>query len=161
MKTKHYTTLLATAVALLMAFYAVPAISEDKPADNMEILREKVHADKKLVVATVMELTESEAKGFWPVYDAYQKDLSALGDHWLAFLKEYGEKHGTMTDQEAEELLKDHLSIEEAYLKLLKAYLPKFKAVLPGKKVARYYQLETKIKSAIDYELAANIPLIP
>ena len=50
--------------------------AQDKPADNMQILRDKIKADKKLVVATNMELTESEAKGFWPIYDAVSKGIA-------------------------------------------------------------------------------------
>jgi hypothetical protein len=44
----------------------------DKPASNLEIIHEKLKADKKLIVSKYMELTESEAKRFWPVYDEYQ-----------------------------------------------------------------------------------------
>jgi hypothetical protein len=32
--------------------------------------------------------------------------------------------------------------------------------VLPGKKVARYLQIENKIRAVIRYEIADNIPLI-
>jgi hypothetical protein len=53
--------LLAFAVA-----FPAPAWTQDKSADNMQILRDKIKADKKLLVATNMELTESEAKGFGP-----------------------------------------------------------------------------------------------
>jgi spore germination protein YaaH len=41
-------------------------------------LKDKLKADKKLLVAANMELTESEAKGFWPIYDDYQKDLETI-----------------------------------------------------------------------------------
>jgi hypothetical protein len=47
------------------------AAAQDKPADNMQIMREKVKADKKLLVASNMQLTEAEAKAFWPVYEEY------------------------------------------------------------------------------------------
>ena len=40
----------------------------DKPASNLAIIHEKLKADKKLIVAKYMELTESEAKKFWPVF---------------------------------------------------------------------------------------------
>jgi hypothetical protein len=40
----------------------------------MEIVKEKIRTDKKLFVATNLQLTESEAKAFWPVYDAYQAE---------------------------------------------------------------------------------------
>jgi hypothetical protein len=59
----------AVLVLGLMALGVVPALAQDKPADNMQVLREKVRADKKLFVAANMELSESEAKAFWPVYE--------------------------------------------------------------------------------------------
>ena len=58
--------------------WAFPAQSQDKPANNMDILRDNLKADKKLLVATNMELTESEAKNFSPIYDDYQKELQRL-----------------------------------------------------------------------------------
>lgn len=42
-----------------------------KGTTNMEILREKIKADKKLMVAANLGLTEAEATEFWPIYDAY------------------------------------------------------------------------------------------
>ena len=49
-------------IGLLLSLFSLPALAQDKPADNMQILREKIKADKKLLVAANMELTESEAK---------------------------------------------------------------------------------------------------
>ena len=65
-------------VVSLAAALAASAIAQDKGSTNMQILREKIKADKKLVVAKNMELSEAEAKGFWPIYEAYQKDLDQL-----------------------------------------------------------------------------------
>ena len=45
---------------------AVPSFAQDQNS-NMEILRQKIKADKKLVVAANMNLTEAEAKAFWPI----------------------------------------------------------------------------------------------
>jgi hypothetical protein len=61
-------TLSWLATVMLLAF-ASPGLAQDKPADNMQILRDKIKADKRLVVATNMELIESEAKNFWPIYN--------------------------------------------------------------------------------------------
>jgi hypothetical protein len=52
------------ALAMMLSGFLPYSLAQDKPADNMQILRDKIKADKKLVVATNMELTESEAKGF-------------------------------------------------------------------------------------------------
>ncbi len=64
----------AAAFFALMAF-AVPAIAQEMSDTNMEILKQKLKADKKLLVAGNMDLSDAEGKKFWPVYDAYQKDL--------------------------------------------------------------------------------------
>ncbi|MGH7479724.1 MAG: hypothetical protein ACREJ8_09100, partial [Candidatus Methylomirabilales bacterium] len=65
-------------IALLLGLLALPVLAQDKPADTMQILREKIQADKKLLVAANMGLTEKEAQAFWPVYESYQKDLGLL-----------------------------------------------------------------------------------
>ena len=62
------------AAAMLLGLMSLSA-AQDKPANNKEIVHEKLKADKKVIVSKYMDLTESEAKNFWPVYDEYQKDL--------------------------------------------------------------------------------------
>ena len=38
--------------------------------------------------------------------------------------------------------------------------MPRIMAALPAMKAAHYIQIENKIRAAIRYELAANIPLV-
>jgi hypothetical protein len=134
----------------------------DKPADNMEILREKIKADKKLVVATNMELTEKEAKGFWPIYDDYQKDLQKLNQRIKSLLDSYAADYRakTLTDAKAQKLTDEFIAVQQAEVDMLKAYVPKLNKVLPGIKVARYLQIENKIRALLKYELAAGVPLV-
>lgn len=160
MNKKSFTTFLAIAIAVFLAVSAVPAVSQDKTADTTDILREKLSSDKKLVIADAMKLTESEAKGFWPVYDAYQKELGALGDRYVKLVGEYSKTYQTMSDEDAKKMLDNYLAFEEDYLKVVKSYLPKFREVLSEKRVAQYYQLENKIKMVIYYEFVKVIPLM-
>ena len=149
--------------AVITMWFVSPAVSQDKPADNMQILRDKVKADKKLVVAMNMELTESEAKGFWPVYEAYQKDLEAIYQRTAKLIQSYAENYRakTLTDEKAKKLIDEMVAIEEADGGLMASYAPKLSNVLPSIKVARYLQIENKIRAALKYDLAANIPLVP
>jgi len=142
---------------------AIPALAQDKPASNMEILRQKLQADKKLIVAANMDLTEAEAKGFWPVYEAYQADLKTINDRLVQLILRYAElyKAGTLSDDAAKSLLGELLAIEQAEVTMKQGYVPKLSAVLPATKVARYLQIENKIRAAVKYELADNIPLVP
>lgn len=160
MKTSSRTTIIMIALAAIMAFVSIPAFTQDKPADNMELVREKIAADKKLFVAEVMKLTEAEARAFWPVYDSYQKELSKLFDREIKLIQDYDKNYETMSDEVAKKLLDEYMAIEGEYLKLRQSYLRKFRKVLSEKKVVRYYQIDNKIKAVLEYELARQIPLM-
>jgi hypothetical protein len=149
-------------IGLLLSLFSLPALAQDKPADNMQILREKIKADKKLLVAANMELTESEEKNFWPIYEDYQKDLQKINERLGKLLQSYAAdyKNKTMTDEKAKKLTDEFLSIEQAEVKLKSSYVPKLSKALPATKVARYLQIENKIRAVIKYDLAATVPLV-
>jgi len=133
---------------------------QDKPADSMEVLREQLRADKKAVVAAVLELTDGEAKVFWPVYNAYQSDMVSHYDRVLKLLDTYTKAYDSMTDETATSLLKQFLALERDHVALLTAYVPRFQKVLPPRKVARLYQIENKARALVNYELARGIPFV-
>jgi len=149
-------------VAILGAIMVAgePAIAQEKPADTMEIVLEKIRADKKLLVAENLQLTEGEAKGFWPVYSRYQDELFLLRARTAKLITDYAAGYDQMSNDTAKKLLDEYMTIEALGLKLRQAYLPKFRAVLPEVKVVRYYQIENKIYAALVYEIAAKIPLV-
>lgn len=155
-------TFLWTLVAAITLLMVCPAVSQDKPADNMQLLREKVKADKKLLVAANMELTESEAKGFWPVYEEYQKELAAINQRIGKLIESYAADYlaKTLTDEKAQKLTDELVAIGKAEAELQAASVPKLSKVLPPKKVTRYLQIENKIRAAIKYELASGVPLV-
>jgi hypothetical protein len=151
---------LAVILIALCAALATPLLAQDKPADNNQLVLEKVKADKKLLVAENMQLTESEAKAFWPVYESYQRDLGKINDRLIKLIDNYAASYQTMTDAAANKLVDEAVAIESDRTKLAQSYLPKFKKVLPPTKVARYYQIENKVRAVVNYELAAGIPLV-
>lgn len=151
------------AIVALVVAISQPVLAQDKGGNtNMEILRQKLKADKKLVVAANMQLTEPEAKKFWPIYESYQDDLIKLNQRLGRLIVDYAEAYnkGMVPDATAKKLLNEALSIEEAEVKLKRSYVPRLEKALPAMKVARYIQLENKIRAAIRYELAAEIPLV-
>ena len=153
-------SLIAMVLAITLIGLVGSAAAEDKPADNMDLVKEKIRTDKKLFIATNMQLTESETKAFWPVYEAYQADLGKLRAREIKLIEEFAANYETMSDDAAKNLLDDALSIDSDNLKLRQSYLSKFRGVLQDKKVARYYQLESKIDAVLEYEMAKRIPLV-
>ena len=154
----------ATSIALAaLTLACVPAsFAADTPADNMQILREKIRADKKLLVAQNMDLTESEAKGFWPIYEAYQRDLWKINHQIAHLLESYAAdvQGKSLTDAKAKQLIAESVAIEQAEAKLKSTYAPKLSKVLPPKKVVRYLQIENKIRAVVKYDLATGVPLV-
>ena len=67
----------------------------------------------------------------------------------------------TLTDAKAQKLVDELVSIGKDDGALQAAYAPRLKMVLPAKKVARYLQIENKIRALVKYELAAGVPLVP
>jgi len=154
-------------IALLMGA-AAPGWSQskssggDKPANNLENIHEKLKADKKLIVSKYMELTESEAKTFWPVFEEYQKDLQKIDQRLLNLLQSYAADHrnNSLTDEKAKKLLDDWLALEQDDAKQRKSYVPKVLKALPAKKGARYLQIENEYRILMRYDLAATVPLV-
>jgi hypothetical protein len=140
------------------------AQAQDSAEMNMEILKEKVKADKKLLVANNMNLTDAEAKNFWPLYDGYQKELEQINHRLISTIKTYADAYnagkGELSNDTAKKLLTEVLAIEESEVKLRQSNAAKLSKVLPATKVARYLQIESKIRALVKFELAAQIPLV-
>ena len=155
---------LLSLLSLFVAFtFVTPLYAQQTATEmDMQILLDKVKADKKLLVADNMSLTDSEAQAFWPVYDSYQKDLGVINQRTIKLIKSYADawNNQTLDDTVAKKLLNELVAVKAAEGNLPKTYEPKLLAVLPAIKAARYLQMETKIRAAINFELAARIPLI-
>jgi hypothetical protein len=121
--------------------------------------QEKLRADKKLIVAENMQLSDAEGKTFWPVYDAYQEEKSKLADRRRQVIQDYAANFRNLPDKVAKDLVDRSLAIKQDDVKLMAAYLPKFRQAVGDKKAARFYQIESKIDAIVNFELAANIPL--
>ncbi len=150
--------ILAAAVFLLAA--AMPAAAQEKPADTMQMVKDKLKADKKLLIADNMQLTKKDAKVFWPLYDNYQKELGKVNERLLKLIDDYGKNYDTMTDKKALELTNKYLELEAERVKQLRACIPRVVEAVGARKAARYMQLENKITAIVRYDLAAEIPLV-
>jgi hypothetical protein len=143
-------------LALLLLPLHTLAADDD---DSRELAREAIHANKKLVVATNMNLNANEKEGFWAVYEDYQKEIGKLYERTADLIEEFAINFESLSDDKASELMNSYLKIETDAVKLKKSYLGKFKKVLPAQKVLRYYQIENKIEAIINYDLVDKIPL--
>ena len=121
---------LGIAMAMMLFSFAPLNAAQDKPADNMEILRAKIKGDKKLVVAANMELTESEAKDFWPIYEQYQKELQKINQRIGKVLESYADdiRKKSLSDDKAKNLIDEAVSIEQTEAGLKSAFAAKLRS---------------------------------
>jgi Spy/CpxP family protein refolding chaperone len=154
----------AIGVAIVIMLCGLPALSpaQDKPANNLEVIHEKLKADKKLIVAKYMELTDSEAQKFWPVYEEYQKDLQKLNERLRSLLQSYAAEYqsNSLSDDKAKKLLDEWIALDKDEASHRKTYAAKVLKVLPAKKSARYLQIENEFRMLLKYDLAATVPLV-
>lgn len=160
MKRTNLMNLMIVALLALLMNSTASVWAQDKPASNLEIIHEKLKADKKLIVAKYMELTESEAGKFWPVYEQYQNDLQTSNERLRKLLENYAADYKSLTDEKAKSLLDEWIALEQDEGKRRSAFAPKVLQALPPKKAARYLQIENEYRILLRYELAATVPLV-
>jgi len=146
-------------VVLVLCLLTAPLYA-GKITSEIELTRSIIQTEKQAIIAKNMSFTEAEAQEFWPVYYDFQAALRKVGDRRVQLIMDYAKNYERLSDKQAQEILNEHFKIQKARTKTEQRYMKKFKRVLPIKKVARYIQLENKMESVINVELAANIPLI-
>src|SRR5271157_1317967 len=152
-----------------MCFLAVPATHAQTAASkdtqvvteqDVKLLRQDIRSQKKQLIAANLTLTDAEATKFWPVYDQFSAEMTALGDQKYALIKEYAQNFGTLTDAQAQSLINRSLALDEAVAQLRIKYVPIVGKVLPGTKTATFFQMERRITTLIDLQVASQIPLV-
>lgn len=127
---------------------------------DIDLLRKDIRSQKKQMIAANMSLTDQEAEKFWPVYDQYTNELVTINDKKYAALKQYAQNYGTLTDDQAKDLTRQALEVDESVAQLRLKYVPIFSKVISGKKTALFFQLDRRLVMLIDIQLSAAIPLV-
>ena len=140
--------------------HAQPASSEAEFAKAVEESRTILRAERKLVVSRNLDLTAEEASAFWPLYDQYMTDMTAAGDLRLKLIVDFADNYTSMTDEKANQLLNDAQKYEQKALDVRKQHVNKMRKALPATKLARFFQIESKLNAINNLILAKEIPLV-
>jgi hypothetical protein len=141
-------------VLILQAGAAQQTLDKD-----IELLRKDIRSQVKQLVAANMQLTAAEAEKFWPVYDQYAAEMEKINDVRLGIIKQYAEIYDSLNDADALSLTKRWMEADDATVQMAQKYLPLFGKVLPGRKVARFMQIDRRLRLLIDVQVSSQIPL--
>jgi hypothetical protein len=162
------------AVALGLALIGAAAVRAQEPVrlpttapsnqavsdEDIRLFRKDLRSLKKQIIAANLELTETEAQNFWPIYDRYTADLAAATDKKYALLKSYHDNYYSMTDTQALEYIKGRAEVEADVTRLRLKYFPIFGKVISGKSTALFFQLDWRLGTILDLQMASEMPLI-
>lgn len=150
------------AMILGIALAAPLVRAEDKAEDvtNMKALRDAIKTDKRAYVASMLSLTSTESKRFWPIYDAYQRNLEETSRRRIVALEGLLFRDRAMTNLAAKNLITELMAVDEAEAKARLRLRNRLMRALPPIKAARYLQLEDKIQAVRDYDEASTVPLL-
>ena len=148
---------------LLASVLAAPVPAQQGQGESLSQADvERIRVEKKAWIALNMDLKPEEAERFWPLYEAYQKELGQLNLRLVKLVESYGThyRNNTLTDDIARKLSEEALAVDEGELKLRRTYFNRLAKALSARRAARYLQLESRVHTQVRYELAANLPLV-
>jgi Spy/CpxP family protein refolding chaperone len=156
---RKFIALAALAVATFASPLAVAQPDNAEAVAELKAMRAEAQKDKRALVASTLKLTDAEAKKFWPVYDAYQRDLENYRRERNLALEEWVMRDQPMTNRYAKNFTNELLKLEELEIKARRKMHNKAMRALPPKKAAQYLQIEFKLRAAQAWDIAVGFPL--
>ena len=156
MKTKLIAVLFAVATLLS------PAFAARGNAPTLPICRHcapRCGRTRKRSLHRRWNLTPAEANKFWPIYDAYQRDLDLANQRRNVVVVDVVGLNKPLTDLYAKNLVNELMAADEAEIKARRSIQNKVLRALPDKKAARYLQLESKIRAYSGLRYCSGYPV--
>jgi len=127
--------------------------------DFVQLLKSNVQSDKVAIITQVMKFSDEQSGKFWPIYNEYSNELSKLADKRIANIKDFAANYDSLTNEKANQLIKNSFDFQEDRLSLNEKYYKKFADALGPIVAAKYLQLEHQIQLIIDLQINSNLPL--
>lgn len=143
---------------LLAQTYSTPLPTVND--QDVALLRKNLQAEAKRLITKNMQLTDSEAAAFWPLYDQYAAEVRKVNDTRFGLIKEYAKIYKTMTADQADSMIRLLAESDQTIISLRLQYLPKFEQALPGTKAALFMQLDRRLDSLFNVQMASQLPAI-
>lgn len=151
--------LIALLFALAAALPLGSTAQERAPLTDLQALRSAA-ADRKALVTSTLQLSEAEAKKFWPLYEAYQRSREAADRQRVRALEGLIATDKPISDAYARNVSTELLQADEGELRARRTLHNALMRALPAKKAAQYLQLESKLRAIQSYDVAGSVPLI-
>jgi hypothetical protein len=139
---------------------STPGARQQNMDEYIKLMRSDVRQQKAEMMGVMMVLSAADAAKFWPIYDEYDADLTKLNDQRVANIKEYARTYNQMTDEKADELIKNALAYQNQRSELLAKTYDRVKQAVGAITAARFVQVEYQLLLIIDLQIASELPVV-
>jgi len=151
----------AWALAAVLLGLAAGAATAQTVKETLEVTRQAVESQRRVLVSGALPLTDAEADSFWPLYDAYEKERRPLDERANKVVADFLAGASILTDAQAKAMVEEALEIDEGKLRVRRGYLGRMLKAIPPRKVARFFQIDNKLDAVVRADISKQIPLAP
>jgi hypothetical protein len=148
------------ALSLLAGLLVAAPASAQTPTDEKELTKSMITTERQAIIAANLNLTEDQAKVFWPMFREYGTEIDTITDRKIHLIEDYARKYVGLTDEEASSLMTDYFEVQKDELKIKQKWFAKMKKELPIKTVTRFFQIEYKLDAIVRAETTRVLPLV-
>ncbi len=147
------------AVAAAVAVVFSNPVAAQQVRDETILTYEVLSSEWPDLIGGALNLTDEEAKGFWPLYEEYGAQLGELWNRRIDVIRIFLGAYKDMSPEMSRILLDQSFNIQKQMLELKMKYAQRFDDVLPPNKVTRLFQAENKLETTMMMEIAKDVPL--
>ncbi len=147
---------------LLLAFTAFISVlhAQDAATEEMDYIQSIYGMEKKQIVSQFLKLEDAQKADFWTVYDEYEVKRKELGKQRIKLLTYLDENNANLSNEMADEWMKEIIKLGNDTQKLLTLYYKKVKKVTNPITAAQFYQVESYLLTAQRFGIQDSLPVV-
>jgi len=145
-------------VVLVFSMAAVPAAAQ--VSDELKLTLEVIRSDHQKIVANALKLSGEEGAVFWPIYYEYMAEASKIDAQYATVVLNFIKNSESMSDEELTAAFQQIMTLERKVLDLHEKYFKVISEKLGTRKAVRFFQVENRLRTIVDYKLMEDVPIV-
>jgi hypothetical protein len=146
---------------LITAFLAFNvSFAQDETTEEIAMIQELFGDEKASIIKENIDLTGVNSDAFWKLYNEYEEQRQELGKARIELLQKYTNKKGSLTNQQAKDLMAEAVPLRSAGDKLILNYTKRIEKATNALVSVQFYQIENYISDGMRFAILNNIDFI-
>lgn len=132
-------------IPILLLFFSLSTFAQG----GEKKMRERIKAEKVAFITNQLDLSEKEAQGFWPIYNAYEDTVEGIKSSNIRPVRMQMRQNPDMSEAEAERLISKLIKAEESLLAAKIKLVNDLKKVIPSVKILKLKAVEDQFNKRL------------